>query len=102
LKSVVFDGVALYITPLYTQRSAHKGGYFMTENKQPISRDTALRELVEKFPEAAMLMASRGLHCLGCHMAALETIEQGCQAHGMSDKEIDELVDEMNHAVKKK
>ena len=49
-----------------------------------------------------MLMASKGLHCLGCHMAALETVEQGCQAHGMSDKEIDDLIREVNKAATKK
>ncbi len=61
-----------------------------------ITRDMTLGELVERFPQAAMLMAKKGMHCIGCHMAASETLEQGCVAHGMSDEEIDSLVRDMN------
>jgi hybrid cluster-associated redox disulfide protein len=37
-----------------------------------------------------------GLHCIGCHMSAYETIEQGCLAHGFSKKEIDDLIKKLN------
>jgi len=37
-----------------------------------------------------------GMHCLGCSMAMEETIGQGCLAHGMSEKQIDELVEKLN------
>jgi hybrid cluster-associated redox disulfide protein len=74
----------------------------MAEEKKPITRQMTLGELVERFPEAAMIMAKRGMHCIGCHMAAWETVEQGCQAHGMPDKEIDELVEQMNREAAKK
>jgi hypothetical protein len=33
---------------------------------------------------------------MGCPMAMEETVEQGCKAHGMSDKEIDELLKKVN------
>jgi hybrid cluster-associated redox disulfide protein len=64
--------------------------------KEMITRDMTLGELVERHPEAAMIMAGKGLHCMGCGSAAWETIEQGCSAHGMSDKDIDKLVEQMN------
>ena len=67
-----------------------------------ITRDMTLGELVERFPQAAMLMAKRGMHCIGCHMAAWETVEQGARAHGMSDKDIDQMLDEMNKVAGKK
>jgi hybrid cluster-associated redox disulfide protein len=69
---------------------------------KPITRDMMLGELVQKYPEAAMLMAKRGMHCVGCGMAAWETIEQGCRAHGMSEKDIDSLVEEMNRSAENK
>ena len=65
-------------------------------DKKPISKDMTLGELVQNYPEAAMLLARRGLHCIGCGMAAAETIEQGAMAHGMSERDIESMLDEMN------
>jgi hybrid cluster-associated redox disulfide protein len=33
-----------------------------------------------------------GLHCVGCHVAAFETIEQGAKGHGMSDEVIQSVI----------
>jgi hypothetical protein len=33
---------------------------------------------------------------MGCPMAQMETIEDGCRAHGMSPKEINKLIEKMN------
>ncbi len=67
-----------------------------------ITKKTKLGEVVEKYPEAVEVMLKQGLHCVGCHMAAFETIEQGAKAHGMDDKEIKELLEKMNKAIEGK
>jgi hybrid cluster-associated redox disulfide protein len=72
------------------------------KGKALITRGMTLGELVERFPQAAMVMARRGMHCIGCHMAAWETVEQGARAHGMPDRDIDKLLEEMNMAAGKK
>ncbi len=64
-----------------------------------ISKSMTLGEIVQKFPQAAPLLAEAGLHCIGCHVSAFETLEQGCKAHGLSGKEIDALVERMNSAT---
>lgn len=73
------------------------------ESKQavsgPISRQTKLIDLVIKYPDAAQIVSSYGLHCIGCMAAQFETIEMGCGAHGMPDTMIDELIDELNECV---
>ena len=66
-----------------------------------IERNTTLGEVVGNFPDAIPVMLEKGLHCIGCHVAAFETVEQGAKAHGMSDKEVDSLLKEMNAAIKK-
>ena len=68
----------------------------MTEK---ISKDMSLGDVVTKFPKAAPVMLNYGLHCIGCHVAAFETVEQGAKSHGMSDEDIKKMVDEMNKAV---
>lgn len=67
-----------------------------------ITADMTLGEVVQKHPETAEVMLSYGLHCIGCHVAAHETIEQGCKTHGMTDKQITEMLEKMNKAIKKK
>lgn len=71
----------------------------MTTDK--VTKTTTLGEAVQKFPESAEVMMNYGLHCIGCHVAAWETIEQGALGHGMTKKEIDKMVEEINEAVNK-
>ncbi|MBU0758108.1 MAG: DUF1858 domain-containing protein [Nanoarchaeota archaeon] len=67
-----------------------------------IKKDMMLGDVVSKFPEAAPVMFKYGLHCIGCHVSAYETIEQGSLAHGLTDKDVERMVKEMNEAVEKK
>ena len=68
-------------------------------DKNPISKDMTLGELVTRYPKAAVVLAEKGMHCIGCGMAAWETVEQGCKAHGMTDEQVEETVKEMNKAA---
>ena len=70
----------------------------MAEDK--IKRDMPFAEVLQKHPEAAQIMMKFGLHCIGCHAAAFETIEQGCTAHGMKEEDIKKMLKEMNEAIK--
>jgi hybrid cluster-associated redox disulfide protein len=67
--------------------------------KKGITKDIGIRELVETYPESIPVLMEKGFHCLGCIAAQFETIGQGAQAHGIDP---DELVKELNEAVKKK
>ena len=67
---------------------------------EKISKDTPLGEIVKDFPQAVPIMLEHGLHCVGCHVAAFETIGQGAKAHGMSDEELEKMLKKMNKAVK--
>jgi len=64
-----------------------------------INRTDTLGALMEKHPEVAPLLAQSGLHCVGCHVSAYESLEQGCKAHGMTEHEITELVKSANKMV---
>jgi hybrid cluster-associated redox disulfide protein len=61
-----------------------------------ISKDTMIGEIVEKRPELAEKLAKKGFHCLGCPMSRMETLEQGAMTHGMDEKKIARLVEELN------
>ena len=65
-----------------------------------ISRKTPIGELVLNHPVAAAVLLEHGFHCIGCGLAAYETIEEGAAAHGFDDAQIDALVQEIKDAAK--
>ena len=67
-------------------------------NKE-ITKNTSFGEVLQINPETAVVFLKHGLHCIGCRMAATETIEQGCKMHGMTDKQIEQLVKELKAVI---
>ncbi|MBW2969600.1 DUF1858 domain-containing protein, partial [Candidatus Woesearchaeota archaeon] len=61
-----------------------------------ITKESIIGDVLKKYPKSAEVMFKHGLHCIGCHVSAYESIENGCKVHGMADKEIDALVKEIN------
>jgi hybrid cluster-associated redox disulfide protein len=64
---------------------------------QKINKDMTLGDVVQQYPETAEVFMQYGLHCIGCHVAAFETVEQGAMAHGIDD--INKLIDDLNKAI---
>lgn len=64
-----------------------------------ITKEMTFGELIKKFPRTAPILASYGLHCIGCHIATVETIEQGAMAHGLNQGQIEKMVTEMNQML---
>ncbi len=61
-----------------------------------ITPKTKFSEILSTNHDAAEILMEFGLHCFGCPMAMQETLENGCLAHGMSKKDIDELIKKLN------
>ncbi|MFA7708121.1 MAG: DUF1858 domain-containing protein, partial [Candidatus Pacearchaeota archaeon] len=61
--------------------------------KSSITKQMTFSEIMQKHPEAMMFLMEKGMHCCACHMAAQETLEEGCIAHGLNP---DEIVKELN------
>ena len=56
-------------------------------------------EVVYKYPQTPEVFLEYGLHCVGCHVSAFETIEQGCLGHGMKEEDIAKLIEDINAVV---
>jgi len=65
-----------------------------------ITKDMTISEVIEKYPSTIETLLMTGVHCIGCHVSYFETLEQGMKGHGMADEEIDDVIKEMNNAVK--
>jgi len=58
-----------------------------------ISKEMTIDEVVTQYPETMMVFMRHGLHCVGCHVSAFESIEEGAMAHGIN---VDALVEDLN------
>lgn len=61
-----------------------------------LSRDLPISEITEKSPKAVELLGMYGLHCTNCFFNAQDTVENGAKMHGMSDEDIDSMIEEIN------
>lgn len=57
------------------------------------NKDTMILDLLQMHPDLVGLLMAHGLHCIGCMLAANETIEEACMAHGLS---VDLLLKDVN------
>ncbi len=64
---------------------------------QAITKEMIIGDIVQKYPNSVEVMLSHGMHCVGCHVAYWETLEQACEGHGIDAKK---LVDELNKKVR--
>ena len=64
-----------------------------------ITKKMSFSKILEKHPELAGFFMEKGMHCIGCPMAQMETLEQGAKAHGL---DVDELIKELNEKLKEK
>jgi len=69
------------------------------EKRQEINKKMSFAEIIQKEPEASGILMEKGMHCIECPMAQMESLEQGAIAHGLNP---DEIVKELNEKLKKK
>ncbi len=65
-----------------------------------ISKSMIISEVVDIHPDVIPLLIQNGMHCVGCGASMFETLEEGLMGHGMDDREIERVVDELNTYVK--
>ena len=62
-----------------------------------ITADTLISECIELNPNAAEILLSTGMHCIGCAMAHGETIAEAVAVHG---EDLDALLAKLNEGIK--
>ena len=88
--------------PKAAKKSSTKAKPAPMAAKQMITKDMSFGEILQRFPQTFSVFSKYGMHCIGCSMSAYETVEQGAKAHGMKEKDLAKLLDEMNRMAAKK
>ena len=57
------------------------------------TKDTTIGEALRIDRRAAIVFNNMGMHCIGCPMSSMETIEQASRGHGV---DVDKIVEELN------
>ena len=60
-----------------------------------------LGSVVAEHTESAEVMLEYGLHCVGCFANAYDTVEIGAKVHGMTDEEIEKMLEDVNDRIEK-
>ena len=58
-----------------------------------VTKDMTIGELLMMDRSAGAILMQNGMHCVGCHSAAGETLEEASMVHGM---DIDKLLSDIN------
>jgi len=70
------------------------------KTKQYITGNTLIAEVVERYPDVAeILTEDYGFHCVSCFAAEMETVAMGAAGHGMTDKEIEKMLANLNGII---
>jgi len=68
------------------------------ETPKKAEKSMSFREIMDNFPKAGEILHNHGLHCIGCMMAQVESLEQGCKMHGLGDEDINKIIEEINNS----
>lgn len=60
-----------------------------------VTKDMTLGQVLQSKPSSAQVFLKWGIHCSGCPVASMETVEQGATMHGIN---VDELIEDLNKA----
>ena len=58
-----------------------------------VNKQMSIGEVLEIDRETAPIMMEYGMHCMGCPFSQMESLQDGCAAHGT---DADELVKTLN------
>lgn len=65
-----------------------------------ITKEMTLGEVIKKFPSAVEIIQDYGLTCVGCGVAFWEPLGAAAKGHGITDKQLDEMIGKLNEAAK--
>lgn len=71
------------------------------KQEKKITAKMNIAEIIGKYPETAQVFFRKGIHCIGCQFASFESIGQGLLAHGMTESDVDDFINDLNNAVEK-
>ena len=67
-----------------------------------IEKEMSIAEIMEKSPKAVEFLGMYGLNCATCFAANFDTLKEGAQVHGMTEEELETMIEEINIELAKR
>lgn len=58
------------------------------------TKDMIIGDVIDRVPETANILMAHGMHCLGCPVSRMESLEQAAAVHGLN---LDALMQALNN-----
>lgn len=58
-----------------------------------VTKDMLISDILKVNPDAARILMTFGMGCIGCPSSQMETLEEAAQVHGM---DVDKLIEALN------
>lgn len=59
-----------------------------TMEKEPLTGDMLIGEILLKYPDSAYLLMNCGMGCVGCPSSQMESLSEACMVHGLDGEEV--------------
>lgn len=67
-----------------------------------ITKDMIIADVIHAYPEAIDVIAKMGIHCVGCHGAAFESLAEGAFIHGIDPDMLCKKINKKIHQTRGK
>lgn len=67
--------------------------------KNKITKDTKLDEVIKFYPKSTEIMLEYGLYCVSCPAMVFDTMEDAMKIHGLSEQDMEEMIKRINKIV---
>ncbi len=78
----------LYSSPYEFYKKTENEYVLKNRRNKMVTKDMILGDLLRENANAAEVLMSCGMHCLGCPSAQMESIEDACAVHGLDVEEV--------------
>ena len=59
-----------------------------TMNKEPVTGDMLIANIIKKYPDATFLLMNCGMGCVSCPASQMESLTEACAVHGLDAEEV--------------
>lgn len=71
----------------------------LMKDTNKITKDMIIADIVNMYPYLSEYIMDYGVHCVGCGISTMETLEEGFMGHGIAPEEIDNIIEELNKVI---
>ena len=59
-----------------------------TVNKEPVTGDMLISNIIGKYPDSVFLLMNCGMGCVSCPASQMESLKEACMVHGLDAEEV--------------